>query len=360
MVVISNLPTSVSGQAITVNMGAIDGIALSPQNILNYQVYSTMAGNVKVKGTIRYRTSNLSASYTFTTAVREGLNVFSPDHVHPQWQFSSSVLQELFFTHQVLPEGTYEYCVSISPTTVAVEAAASGSEECLYHKSGDLFLINLVSPDNDAKLHEYYPLLTWVANYSFASQLTYRLRVAEIKQGQNPVNAIMRNQPLFDEKSLMQNSLVYPVYAKPLEANKPYAWTVDAYYKGLLVGGAESWRFTIIEDSVLSKAPTERSHIDIKKESGLNQLSALGMLRLKYVLDDAKKDVLTLELFNEDNKKRSLSPETFNASYGDNRYVLDLTKTGLKDGAMYTLKIVTQTRHEYKLLFRYLNPDFQN
>ena len=349
---------SYAQQNIIINMAPIDGMAITPDNIFNYHIQCTGSGPVQVKGSIRYRNSSMSMSYSFPYTLRQGINIINIDDIHPQWQVSSTSLQELFFTYRVLPEGTFEYCVTVTPSNTLKENKNNIFDECLYHRSEDVFLINLIYPENKAKLLEYNPMLSWVANYSFSSELTYRIRVAEMKQGQNAANAVMRNQPIYDESNLMQNSIIYPVYAKPIEPNKWYAWTVDAYYKGLLLGGAACWQF-IIQDSIPPEVKTERSYIDIARETGTNHLTALGTLKLKYVLDERMNDSLYLELFNDQNQKCKLSTTSLNAKYGDNRYELDLkTGSNLKHLAPYTLIIRTKTNHEYKLPFQYINPDY--
>lgn len=345
---------------IIINMAPIDGVSLTPASILGYQVHSSKLENVLIKGTVRYRNSQMSLSYTFRYSLLEGINTFSPDFVNPTWQFSSSALQEIFFSYNVLPSGTFEYCITITPDNTMAENDKPVYEECLYHRNNDVFLINLVDPIDKSKLTEFNPLLAWIANYSFSNELTYRIRVAEIKQGQNPINAIMRNQPVYDEKGLMSNSITYPVYAKPLVVNQPYAWTVDAYYKDILLGGAETWQF-IIADTQTVSGTGNRSYVDVKKENGNVSLTALGTLKLKYILDEQRNDTLYLELLNDKNKKCSLSPNKLPATYGDNRYTLDLANTAsLKHKNKYTLMVRTKTRHEYTLTFQYINPDFEH
>jgi len=345
-------------QNIIINLAQIDGMPITPDNIFNYQVQSSGPGKVQVNGTIRYRNSNMSISYSFPYTLRQGMNALSADDVHPQWQFSSSALQDLFFTYKVLPEGTFEYCVTVTPASVVKESTNGLFDECLYYRSDDIFMINLVYPEDKAKLIEFNPMLSWVANYTFSNDLTYRIRVAEIKQGQNPVNAVMRNQPVYDESNLMQNSIVYPIYAKPLVVNQPYAWEVDAFYKGLLLGGSETWQF-IIPDTVPVTPKPNLSYIDITREHGANHLYAVGTMKLKYVLEDRQSDVLNLELTDAQNQKCKLSPKTLEAKYGDNRYELDLAgSANLKDKANYTLSITTKTNHQYKLPFQYFNPDY--
>jgi hypothetical protein len=350
-----------TAQQIVVDLAPIDGMAINPDNVFNYQVQSPKSVSVQVRGTIRYRNSGLSLSYSFNCQLHQGINVFNTGGINPQWQFSSPALRELFFTYKMLPEGTYEYCVSVIPAVVLPENGTGAFDECLYHRAGDLFLINLVDPENEAKQKDFNPPLSWIANYSFSNELTYRIRVAEIREGQNPVNAVMRNQPVYDEKNLMQNSIVYPVYAKPLEANKPYAWTVDAYYKGILLGGSETWKFIIPDDTLLTAKKVTRSYIDIKREAGINKLSALGIFNLKYVLDDARKDELYLEIVDVDDKKIDVKPSKLKAAYGDNRYTLNLADScHLKHRQYYNMNIGTKTGHNYRLFFQYLNPDFQN
>jgi len=354
---------AISQQGVIINLAMIDGLDISPDNVFNYQVQSTLPGvnNVIIKGSIHYRSSNLSISYSYTYSLRPGFNRISRDQVHPQWQFSSSALQELFLTYKKLPAGTYEYCVTVTPVGKA-GSEPQGTEvydECLYHQSDDLFLINLIDPENNAKIHEYNPALSWVVNYPFAGDLSYRLKVAEVKQGQNPQNAITRNNAIYDESNLVQNSLVYPVYAKPLQKGQPYAWHVDAYYKGILLGGSEFWKFTIVEDSLFKAGADNTSYVDISKESGKTLLSAVGLIRLKYVLSQYMTDTLSLKIYNKDNKEIKLKGNRLPAVYGDNRYDLNLAdSSSLRDGNIYTLSIRPQTGGSFNLLFKYFNPDF--
>ncbi len=344
---------------VIINMATIDGIALTPDNILNYQIQSSAAGKVQINGAIRYRTSGLTISYSFPFALRQGMNTLTLDEAHPQWQFSSSALQELFLNYKILPEGTFEYCVTVTPAN-GTKDNNSLNRECLYHRATDIFLINLIYPEDKARLKEFNPMLSWVANYSFSSELTYRVRVAEIKQGQNAVNAIMRNQPMYDEKNLLSNSIVYPVYAKPLDTNKWYAWTVDAYYKDVLLGGAEAWRF-IIPDSIPPEMKGNRSYIDIKRENGSEKLNVLGELKLKYVLNKYRVDTLKLQLTNNNNEPVAIKPAVLNARYGDNRYILNLKESSnLKHLNNYRLTIITKTGESYSLPFKYMDPEYSH
>jgi len=353
-----------SAQQMIVNLAPIDGVDITPDNVFNYEVQSNIPKVVQatITGVIHYRGSNTRMSYTFKCNIHQGMNSISSIVAAPQWTFSSSALHELFLNYKVMPSGTFEYCVTVVPLSTGIPGDKTGSafDECMIHRSDDIFMINLLSPEDKAKLpDEFNPMLAWFANYSFSNDLQYRVKVAEIKQGQNAQNAITRNQPFFDQSNVMQSSITYPVYAKPLAANQWYAWTVDAYFKGLLLGSAETWKFIIPVDSSKPALPGSNAYIDIKLEKGAVQQYANGQLKLKYVLNDAMTDTLHLQLLDAKNKPVTIKPSMLPAVYGDNRFVLNLQDScSLKHNASYTLKVLTNTNHNYTLPFKYANPEF--
>jgi hypothetical protein len=214
---------------------------------------------------LQYRNNpDLRIEYSFRSRLQPGVNVPEWKSVRPEFRYSSSALRDLFEVYKKLPQGIYEYCVSVQAGDHASEAPPGEVySQCLYQKSDDLFLITLVEPEDEARIYEYYPMLSWIVNYPFASGLTYRIRVAELKDGQNAIAAVTRNNPVYQERNLMQTSMIYPVSARPLRKFQTYAWTVDAYYKEILLGGADPWRFTIVEDSIFTSNGIDVSHIDI-------------------------------------------------------------------------------------------------
>lgn len=343
-----------------INMAPVDGIELTPDNMFNFSVQQNgnKATNVLIKGNIRFRNSQMSFSYSFKSTLQPGINSFNSNIVHPQWQFSTTDLQNLFLSQKSLPAGTYEYCISITPTSLNGEVDPTESNECVYHTDNETFLINLIDPEDKAKSHEYYPMFSWMANYSRSNELTYRIRIAEIKKGQNAANAVLRNQPVYSQSGLFSNSIVYPQYGKPLVKNQPYAWAVDAYYKSLLLGGSETWQFIILDDTLAAKLTPDRSYLDIRLEKGSSQLYAVGELKLKYVLEETRTDILSLQLFDGD-RQIAMVPNTLAAKYGDNRFVVDLReKTVLKHLRDYRLVLTSETGSVYTMLFRYFNPDY--
>lgn len=345
---------------IFINLSQLDGIDLHSDNILNFQVASNKSVNTPalIKGVVRFKGSNLNLNFEFKYNIQPGLNLISQSNVSPKFKYSSIALKELFEQYKRLPGGIYEYCVEVIPDSKTSETIQTTYNECMYHRSSDVFLINLLDPEDDAKLYEYYPMLSWTANFPFLSALTYKISIAEIRNGQNAVTAIKRNNPVYEEKGLMQMSLAYPIYAKPLEKEQYYAWTVSAYYKNLLLGGSEVWKFKIVEDSVLIATLKDPSFVDIKKESGRFSLYAPGVLKLKYNLNDLKRDSLSLTLYNDQHKEVKLKEPSLKAIYGENWFVIDFKNNQpLKHLKFYQLLIRSESGKEYKVLFKYVNPE---
>lgn len=349
--------------SVVVDLSLLTGIELTPDNVHNYRIinnYSELK-DVTVSGTIRYRNSGLRASFEYTTKLYPGMNRFSSDVIlNPHWRFSDNALKELFFEYGKLPQGTYEYCVSVALTKLHTENDINDPVyDCVYQTVNDIFLINLVAPEDEAELYERYPMLSWVVNYPFAHALTYRIRVAALKEGQNKESAVMRNNPVFQEKNLLPTNIIYPATAKSLELFQPYVWTVDAYYKGLLLGGAETWQFTIIEDSLLDPKYRHQSYYDFDGHIGETSLNAYGELKLKYKVDKLR-DTLYIDIVNAKGKEILLPENKLGLVNGDNMIRIDLfNDVRLKHNQKYTLN-ATVNGKKYIIPFTYINPLFND
>ncbi|OSZ81934.1 hypothetical protein CAP35_01290 [Chitinophagaceae bacterium IBVUCB1] len=348
--------------AVIVNMAGLEGIEINQQNVFNYDLVNNTGKqlDVTIKGSIRYRNSSLNAFYVFTTSLIEGNNRFSKDKVNNAvWTFSDNGFRELFFDYNKMPQGTYEYCISIGLNKNNPEYQIGDPiQECVYQIVNDIFLINLVEPENNAKIYEYNPMLSWVVNYPFASQLTYRLRVAEARDGQNNENAINRNNPIYQDNQVFATSLTYPVTARPLVKYQPYVWTVDAYYKGILLGGAEAWRFTIIEDSLLREVSVDLAYYEFEEHIGDTRLNIAGEMKLKYRAD-GNTDTLFFKIVNDKGDEIKFNENVRPLSNGYNWLVLQFhEKLSLKHNNKYTLLIENVKGQSFKVPFTYLNPLF--
>lgn len=351
------------GNSIVADLATIDGIEIRPDNIFNYRIdnRSSQTKQVEVNGRVYYRRSALSFTYRFSMTVQPGINIISRTAIpNPDFSFSEPALRELFMTYNKLPQGTYEYCVTIKTVGAGPESADVSDAACVYQTVEDMFLINLVTPENDAKIYEYNPMLAWVVNYPFASELTYKLRVAELKQGQNPQNAITRNNAVYQDDHVMTTGTIYPVTAKPLQKWQPYVWTVDAYYKGILLGGADVWKFTIIDDSVFEAGDIQASFIDITIEEGKVGYNITKEIKLKYKEQNfiAQSFVIQYNKGNNPGDWKNLADWAI--SSGENYVTKSIEQLNLKHNEPFNIRIINKSDSSLvsipAIKFKYINP----
>ncbi|MBX9449212.1 MAG: hypothetical protein KL787_05625 [Taibaiella sp.] len=340
-----------------VDLSMIDGVEITPDNIFRFNVVSTYDRTVtaEVKGRIVYRQSMITLEYKFIYNIMPGLNTIDAGTILPQYTFSSTSLRELFQTYRKLPQGLFEYCVHVMPDVHNTEIEQLVFSQCLYQKSEDLFFITLVDPENDAKIYEYNPMLTWMVNYPFAQELKYKIRLAEVKKGQNPVAAMTRNNPIYEEGNLFNTGQMYPVYARPLVKDQKYVWTVDAYYKDLLLGGAEPFTFTIVEDSVSESIPAEVSYYDFSVKKNEARIFAIDTLKLKYSCRYPA-DSLVLDFYDKSGDQVANTSLGLSSREGLNYYDLDLIHTRkFRHKGHYYVVIKTNRGLEYRVPFTFID-----
>ncbi|RYD98697.1 MAG: hypothetical protein EOP54_06780 [Sphingobacteriales bacterium] len=340
----------------SVSLATVDAGMLNKKSLFDFQVTSTSATvkNVMLKGTVKYRNQPYKVAYTLKFLAQPGVNNIAEYAHRAVFEYSSSSVKELFELFDRLPEGTLQYCVTLG--SVDGESTFAGVEDCTFGKHEDLFLINLIDPENKAELYELNPMLSWVANYPFASSLAYKIKVVEMKQDQNVINAIKRNNPVYEEKGLMQLSINYPIYAKPLQVGSTYAWTVDAYYKDLLLGGAEPWQFTIIEDSILAINPQDISFYEFEKHQAETQIYAVDSLKLKYE-SFHEQDTIQIEYLSAEGK--SLLKMPYPCMPGTNMMALDLRASDkFKHAKVYRAIIRLANGKTFTVPFKFIKSEF--
>lgn len=354
--------TAQQASQLLINMAPLDGIEISADNCLNYQILlqSSKVENVLIKGVMTWRNSAMKIEYSFKTTLQIGSNSFSTNSIHPTWAYSQVALQELFQQYKTLPQGTMQYCVQVySQATVGEQPNSLLAEECIYYQKNDFFLINLNEPENNAKIYEFNPLLSWTVNFPFASELSYTLKLTDAKSKQNNQSAISRNPLILKQNGINSLFIMYPITAKKLESYTPYVWTVDAYYKGILLGGAEPWRFTILEDSLNESLPQEMSYIEVNIENGTNISLIAGEIKLKFIEKERRNNSLSLKLVDAENKEIKSFQRKWDIRMGENRVVYNLHELELlKHKKMYSLLVTDLDNNVYQIRFKYFNPDF--
>lgn len=361
---LSSMRVSVAqvNQEILVDLSPVQGLELNKNLLFQYTVFSSYSTpqNVKLKGRIGIKGTSHVIEYLLNYTVFPGMNKISNGGGIPVFTFSSNELKELFEQYDKLPQGIVEYCVSIMFNQGHSEIPQGINSECTFFKNDDLFLINLIYPENNAEIHEYNPLLTWIVTSPYAHSLQYKLRLAELKEGQSNQVAMNRNYTIFEESNIRNTSLLYPFYARPLVANQPYVWTVDVYYKNILLGGSEIWKFTIIDDSTEYGMNITNSYIDIRQEKGIIDIYVANELKLKYNLQESKSDTLNISIYDSKGKEIKLAKEyaQFPIIYGDNRIIISFADKKLLNH-LKTYKLVIKNLHqkEYFFNFKYVDEE---
>ncbi len=361
LAILMGFPEFSSAQPLLVNLSALEGVPLNKDRLLGFYIQSmeTRPVRCRVEGQLRFRQSDHHLGFSFDYIVYPGMNQIEGSRVRPQWTFSTSSLSSLFMTHGILPQGHYRYCVTVSYFRSGGEGIGDPEvSDCVYGLSEDLFLLELLSPEDDARLYAYHPLFSWVATYPFVGELSYRFRLAEIREGQDARSAIQRERPIYAQDQLISPSLVYPMEGKPLELWQPYAWTVDAYYRGLHLGGSEVWRFMIVEDSLQEARSVSLPYLDINRDEGRQEYMAVGKLKLQYEELDFLQNSLELQVVRS--RGTAGEPEIWPVIHGLNYKQIDLSDYGFRHKERFELRInsspVRGRSQQRTLKCRYINP----
>jgi len=139
---------------------------------------------------------------------------------------SADKLFQLASQTGMLPSGNYRYLVEVFDENNNKLA----EDDVTDYISNDISDIEIIGPGNELEfspevIPTFYPYFQW-----FSQASTFDISVFEVLQGQKTIDEISNNIPYFQQKSISNKSLIYPVSAQKLEAGKTYAWMVKAYF----------------------------------------------------------------------------------------------------------------------------------
>lgn len=348
----------VAQENFVLNLSTINAQSLTKESLHRFSIINSGgAEQITVRGSIKFRSSKSVLNYQYRTSLRSGVNNMQDLARGVNYSFSTSSLEQLFKKHGKLPNGEFEYCVDLYKSVG--EGPDAVASECVFDENEDLFLMNLMEPEDKAKIDELFPMFSWSVNSPLINELTYKMRVAEIKEGQRANTAVMRNRPMYEQNGLRFPTQNYPVTARSLEYWQPYAWTVDAYYRDILMGSAETWEFMIINDSLLQSVPKDMAYIEVNVENGTNTALLLGEIKLKYIEKNMRKNTLNLVARNKNGRVLKSFKEDWNVGLGENRKTINLYDYNLfRHGKFYHLELRDEEGQSYKIRFQYFNPDF--
>ncbi|WP_157274091.1 DUF928 domain-containing protein [Pedobacter sp. BAL39] len=255
---------------------------------------------------------------------------------------------------QTFPQGSYEYNFNVI-------AASSSSEELIDmtfdHEITPPAPLDLVEPYDKDQICEQRPMLSWQPSIPKAQGTQYEVVVAEIKEGQNAVEALNYNLPVVNQKGVINNILMYPPVAKALEEGKSYAWQVTAYVDQTIINRSEVWSFKqSCQDTAAVVPDSDLGYRDIEDLIKGNYYVADGTLKFALVnsYEEQRLKYTISSLTNPDKKIRNLPKVTLKR--GQNKVKLNLSsnmafdehhsyilKVQMPDGSQKTLRFIYKT-----------------
>jgi hypothetical protein len=160
----------------------------------------------------------------------------------------SSTLQEQIERTGRIPDGEYQFCVTVRQG-LPESPGAQLSQACAAFSITAPQPPQLIAPNDIDTIRVPRPTFVWSPVVLGArSQVSYHLRVAPILPNQSPLEAL-NNVPQY-EADLATTAASYPIDALPLEDSTRYVWQVQALDAagqpvGERQGKSEAWTFTM-------------------------------------------------------------------------------------------------------------------
>jgi hypothetical protein len=213
----------------------------------------------------------------------KGVKVLNIQDVQPvQYNYGSGGMNNNY-----LPLGSYIACYTINQNSS--KGAETIANECVRLNIAPLSPPLLNTPADKSVLQTQAPQLTWIppAPLNMFDNLNYELNVAEVMQGQSPLDAVRYNIPVYTKNNGRVPYENYPSTYSKLETGKTYAWQVVAKSGFNYAAATEVWTFTIAKDSAKVEMKSS-SYILLKNnrnEAGVNYIDGTTLLVKYYSYD---------------------------------------------------------------------------
>lgn len=237
------------------------------------------------------------------------------------------------------PEGEYEYCFEIEVVESKDPGILPSYEQCFTYSVQPLTPLLLINPVDGDETCNKRPNFIWQPPLPLSPDARFRLVLAEIKDKQDPIEAINFNTPLINQSQIVINSLAYPVNIPELKEGGRYAWQVTVYTDKTILRKSEIWEFKI-------KCREEKKNVDndsyreVKEVLDGQVYYAYGKLRFflsnPYNTARLNYKIYSLAMKQEEIKK---VPE-LQMTNGHNQFEIDLSEINeFKNDKDYLLKV---------------------
>lgn len=259
----------------------------------------------------------------------------------------------------LLPAGDFAICYNFLYNT-----EKSVLQDCQQLHIEPLTPLLLNTPVNNSEVAERYPLFSWlpVLSSTVFNKVAYTMRMVEVYSGQTPVDAILKNVPVFTSGVVGSTNLVYGSTAPVLESSRQYAWQVIALDHSAALTKSEIWSFTTSDKPIQALPKSDASFIKLSKAGAdMGRTVFFGALSFEYV-NETTDSVWHVQLFDlSASHKRALriaTLDTMQMAQGENlvRIPVDQVR-GLKKDHMYLLQLTNSRQEKWQLHFEYRKED---
>ncbi len=145
-----------------------------------------------------------------------------------------------------IPEGSYTACLTVKDLSGNLLVSNACANFTIVYPDPP----HLVFPADGDSVITANPMLQWTPiQVPVQYQLHYVLKIAEVLQGQTPLQALAANIPQYVDQNAITTTEQYPISALPLKSGSTYVWQVQAldqngFPPATNDGKSEIWTFT--------------------------------------------------------------------------------------------------------------------
>jgi hypothetical protein len=269
-------------------------------------------------------------------------------------QFADNRIGVITRNDNIFPAGDYDYCFTLNPSGGSLTMP---EEQCYSYELLPFAEMHLVEPIDRDTLCNKRPTLSWQPLLPGIPGASYQLVMAEIKKGQNAVEALNYNLPVINQSHINAPVLPFPAIAKELEEGKTYAWQVTAYKQQTVLIRSEVWSF---REQCNEKKPTvvlpDDGYRDVEDLVKGNYYLAFGSIKFA-VTNPYKAQELQYQIESLNNPGKKIKGlAKVKLLTGKNKVTLALADNdAFKDGYSYIIKLWLPDGTTKNLRFIYKN-----
>ncbi len=321
------------------------------------QIINSAQEDVKASITIRVTEQSKGSVLIMilhAVPLARGVNfINAPSFSSGKISFYNNSTAQLISQTGKFPEGEYEYCYEVEITDSKTQWTPSFFENCFSQSISPMTPLLLINPPDEEKDCNTRPSFLWQLPFPLPAGSQSRLVLTELKEEQDPADAINFNIPILNEGAIPGNQLQYPSSAPALKDTKKYAWQVIVYYGKTILKRSEIWIYEV-KCTEMIKAPADDGYREINVGEDGNYYVTEQLLRFSFN-----------NSYNGGPLNYSISPTASPAQFikglpelkmqpGLNKFDIDLSEIrDFKRGQEYTLKIFLNNNTVLKLRFIY-------